>query len=217
MRRASTLEKTDSQFMAFANTINEQCSEHATEWKLDTERLGPLNTLTSNASTAYNANSDKATRNLITSTNKKAAFGELKHFLSLFINYLEGNESVPDEALEIMGLRPRTHHVHEPLPRPDEAPMVLVVKQHDEMTVYVSRAELGHPTQSSKLNRYHGFKLRWRFADETASHIEMSTRLHCTLHFDRADETRRIVMSAAWVNPRLEEGPWSEDITEIIG
>jgi hypothetical protein len=38
-----------------------------------------------------------------------------------------------------------------------------------------------------------------------------------TIHFDRADETGRIVMSAARVNPCLEEVPWSEDITETIG
>jgi hypothetical protein len=217
MARESKMKLPDKDFIAYASTINSQCTEHSTEWGLDAARLSTLSTLTVNANTAYEANSDKAKRNLITSTNKKTAFGELKHFLPLFIDYLEGNLTVPDEALEVMGLRPRTHHVHEPLPRPAEAPVLAVIKQHDEMTAYVSRAELGHPTQSEKRKGYHGFKLRWRFEDETAFHIELSTRLHYTVHFDRADETKRVIMSAAWINPRLEEGPWSDDITEIVG
>ncbi|MDR0348723.1 MAG: hypothetical protein LBH90_04415, partial [Tannerella sp.] len=62
-----------------------------------------------------------------------------------------------------------------------------------------------------------GFKLRWRFEDETTYHFEISTRLRRTLFFGRENETRRVILSAAWVNPRMEEGPWSEDITEVIG
>jgi hypothetical protein len=207
----------DEQFIAYAGTINSQCTEHATEWNIDPARLGTLQALTTGAVTAYEANIDMATRNLITSTNKKTAFGELKHFLALFIDYLEGNLSVPDDALAVMSLRPRTHHAVQPLPRPDDAPLLKVVKQHDEMTVYVTRSELGHPARSATLKKYHGFKLRWKFEDETAFRTEISTRLHFTLHFGREDETKRVILSAAWVNPRLEEGPWTEDLAEVVG
>jgi hypothetical protein len=207
----------DELFIAYVGTINSQCSEHASAWNLDSTRLSTLQNLTTAAVSAYHANADPATCNLITSTNKKSAFGELKHFLSLFIDYLEGNLSVPDDALAIMSLRPRTHHSIQPLPRPDETPLLKVLKQHDEMTLYVNRSEFGHPVQSATLKRYHGFKLRWRFEDETAWHVETSTRLHFTLHFDREDETKRVLLSAAWINPRLEEGPWTEDLTEVVG
>jgi hypothetical protein len=217
MSRESKMKLPDSAFIAYANTINDQCTENSTKWDLDPLRLSTLNTLTVNANTTYGANSDKSKSNLITSTNKKHAFGELKNFLFLFVDYLEGNLSVPDEALAIMGLRPRVHHAHEPKPRPGEAPVLKVIKQHDEMTVYVSRAEFGHPTQSATKTEYAGFKLRWRFEGETVYRIEVSTRLHSTIHFDRADETKRVEMSAAWMNSRLEEGPWSEDIVEIVG
>jgi hypothetical protein len=213
----STLNKPDEQFLVMANNIYKQCSQHSTEWKIDMERLDKLNTLTTNANTAYAANSDKATRNLITSETKKAAFNELRHFLSLYIDYLEGNLSVPDEAIAFMGLRPRTRHVRQYNPIPTEYPTVRVVKQHDDMTVYVSRAEIGQPKQSLTHKGYHGFKLRWRFIDETVEHIEMSTRLQFTLRFNSADETRRVAIAAAWINTRLEAGPWSEDVIEIIG
>lgn len=213
----SNLKLPDEQFIAYANTINDQCTTHSSEWNLDAARLSTLTTLTTNANQAYEANRDKAKRNLITSTNKKTAFGELKHFLSLYVDYLEGNLSVPDDALAIMSLRPRVHQASQPIDRPKEAPDLTIVKQHDEMTAYVSRTELGHPTQSVTQPKYHGFKLRWKFEDETVYRTEVSTRLHYTIHFDRTDETKRVVLAAAWINPRLEEGPWSEDVVEIVG
>lgn len=39
--------------------------------------------------------------------------------------------------------------------------------------------------------------------------------MSCTLQ--QADETKRVILSAAWVNPRLQPGPWSNDVTEVIG
>ena len=183
---------------------------------MDIERLNKLTALIVNATTAYEANNDKATRNHVTLTHKNATLSELKQEIRTFVDYLLGNLAVPDEALEIMELRPRKRKARHPLPRPEEAPVVTVVGHHGEMTVYVSLAEHGHPTQSATRKYYHGFKLRWRFEDETVYRFVESTRLRYTLHFDRADETKRIVMSAAWINPRFEEGPWSEDIGEVV-
>jgi hypothetical protein len=31
------------------------------------------------------------------------------------------------------------------------------------------------------------------------------------------DRGKEVFLSAAWVNPRLEPGPWSDEITEIVG
>jgi hypothetical protein len=213
----SKLKLPDAQFIAHANTVNDQCTLHSGEWNMDAARLSTLNTLTANANHAYEANRDKATRNLITSTNKKTAFGELKHFLSLFVDYLEGNLSVPDSALETMGLRPRTHQAYQAKEKPDESPALKIVRQHDEMTAYVSRTEAGQPTQTATLPQYYGFKLRWKFEGETSYRTEVSSRLHFTLHFDREDETKRVILAVAWMNSRLEEGPWSEDVVEVVG
>jgi hypothetical protein len=217
MYRNSTLKKPDKEFISLANTISEQCTQHSTEWKIDAERLTTLNTLNDHASTAYTANADRANRNHITSTKKNKAFAELRNFLSPFVDYLEGNLSISDEALIIMGLRSRRHHSRRPLPPPNEAPVINVVRRHDEITVHAVRAALGHPNAGLKTTNFFGFKIRWHFANETQSHTEISTRSKCTIRFDRNDETKRIIIAAAWINPRLEEGPWSEDIEIALG
>lgn len=93
--------------MALARTIDDQSTANETAWGIDSDRLAALHTLTAAAIAAYAANSDEATRNRITSAEKKAAFAELKHFLGTYINYLEVNSRVPDAALAYMGLRPR--------------------------------------------------------------------------------------------------------------
>lgn len=207
----------DEQFMAYVGAINSQCAAHAKEWNLDTDRLEGLQALTLSATAAYEANLDRTTRNHLTATHKKAVFSQLKRTLALFIDYLEGHLAVPDEALSVMSLRSRTRPAFHRLPRPGDAPLVGVVKQRDEMTVYVSRSELGHPAQSAAPKKYHGFKLRWKYEGEPVYRTEISTRLRYTLFFERSTEVRRILFSVAWVNPRLEEGPWTEDLLEVIG
>lgn len=148
---------------------------------------------------AYEANSNRLRRSLQTSINKKAAFGELRHCLSRFANYLEGNLKVPDEELELMGLHP--HHKRSPLPKPNQPPVLSVVRKRDELILYISREEHGQPTRSVRPASYYGIKLRWCFEDETVWRTEISTHLRLTLSFGCEDETRRIVMAAAWMNP----------------
>ncbi|MDR2119915.1 MAG: hypothetical protein LBP64_03450 [Tannerella sp.] len=43
-----------------------------------------------------------------------------------------------------------------------------------------------------------------------------STRLHMTLLFDEADEGKHVTFTAAWINPRLQHGPWSDAIKVLI-
>jgi hypothetical protein len=212
----TTLQKPDAQFLEFINTINEQCTQHP-EWANDPSRLATLGVLYGSASAAYAANADRATHTLITSANKKHAFAELKHFSGTFINYLEVNDNVPDTALEYMGLRPRHQPGRQPLPPPQELPVLSVEKIHDEMIFYVARPEHDQPTAGVGLPHYHGFKLRWKYDGATEWHEIVSTRLHATLYFDHEDEGKRIIFTAAWVNPRLQEGPWTTEMTEIVG
>ncbi|MDR0614509.1 MAG: hypothetical protein LBF82_00850 [Lactobacillales bacterium] len=217
-KNQGTLNKPDAEVLAHANTIDSQCHQHEPDWNIDTNRLATFDTVLFNANTAYQANSDKATKNAITVANKNAAFGELKHNMGTFINYLELNTQVPDAALEAMGLRPRQHHAHLPLPRPAEQLVLSVKKQHDEITVYAARPEQDQPTAGVGPAHYHGFALRYRVEGENeVEKTVISTRLHHTLFFERTDEGKRVFLSAAWVNPRLEEGPWSGEISEIIG
>jgi hypothetical protein len=215
-RNEGILNKPDAEVLAKANSINSQCHLHETDWGLDQPRLATFDTVLFNANTAYAANSDSATKNAVTVANKNAAFGELKHVESTFIDYLELNTQVPDAALAAMGLRPRQRHVYQPLPRPKENIVITTKKQHDEITVYAARPEQDHPTDGVGPVHYHGFALRYKVEGEVEK-IVISTRLHHTFFFERTDETKRVTISAAWVNPRLETGPWSDEITEVIG
>jgi hypothetical protein len=217
MRRVSFHNLPDAQFMAFANNICKQCRDHVVEWKIDEARLADLEALTAVADKAYRNNMNRSISNRITSARKSEAFAELKRFLSPFINYLEGNVAVSDEALEMMQLRSRVRVKRQPLPVPMEAPLVSIVPRHDEMVVYVSRSEHGQPTHGVEHKPYHGFKLRWKFEGETEWRIGLSTRLYHTLYFEAKDEGRRVILAAAWMNPRLQEGPWSASVTKVVG
>jgi hypothetical protein len=216
MRRRGTLDKPDSQFIVLAVDLNDQCVANAAAWNLDAERLTELTALVTAAYDAYTANVNDRTSNKETSETKKAAFQALKQFLGLYIDSLVGNLAIPDSELKAMGLRSRTRQYHGKLPRPTEAPVVMITGRHGQITVGVSKGSDGHPTQSVNPDRHHGFMLRWRFENETEMHFVTTTRLRHTLAFEAADELRRIVLSAAWINPTLEEGPWSEPVTTHV-
>jgi hypothetical protein len=42
------------------------------------------------------------------------------------------------------------------------------------------------------------------------------TRLHYTLIFTDAEEGKHIRIQGAWINPRIQNGPWSEEVRELI-
>jgi hypothetical protein len=212
----SRLRKPDAQFIAFVNSINGQCNEHKTEWNIDVDSLTTFDTLLAHANSAYEANHNPALKNHTTAVNKKAAFDELIRFMGQFINYLEANLAVPEESILAMGLRPRTHYYHRPLPPPPDRIALSFVQKHDEITVYAARPKHDHSTSGTGPAHYHGFAVRYKIEGEAKYQTEISTRLRHTIHFDHADVGKRVFISAAWVNPRLEPGPWSDEFTEII-
>jgi hypothetical protein len=213
---SSTLRKPDAAFISLVNTIKDQCITHAGEWKLDTGHLNRVTAEIETANMAYAANSDLATRNRTTVKHKNDAFGKLKHTLPLFIDSLISNLNVPDAALKIMGLRSRTHHSRRPLPVPAEAPVASIVHRHDEIIVQANRISHDHPTHSKTTKRYHGIKLRISIEGIPGHRHELSTRLRYKLSFSREHEGKRVTVSIAWINPRLQEGPWSDDISTVI-
>jgi hypothetical protein len=135
----------------------------------------------------------------------------------LFFNAMEGNLRIPDEALARMQLRPRHHHAFEPLPRPKELPVFSIRKQHDEITVYVAKPEHDQPAATIAPAHYHGFALRYKKEGDESYQTVVSARLHHTLFFEQEDDGKRLFFSVAWVNPRLETGPWTVEASEIIG
>jgi hypothetical protein len=207
----------DSEFIAWAKVIFDTCMEHHELWELPPTILGQFETLLEDAEDKYQANSNKEARNKLSVIDKNTAFAALKSFLSTFINALEGNTLIPDSDIDKMGLRPRHQHAHQPTPPPTTAPVLTaIVGQHHDIDAYVSSLQHGHPTQYLKDGNYYGFLLKYRLEDETEWKTVLSTKLHYRLIFTEQEEGKHILMQAAWINSRLQNGPWSEEIRELI-
>jgi hypothetical protein len=207
----------DAEFIAWAKTIYHDCHENAEEWEIPSEVIAQFSDLVDIAEEAFQSNADKERRNKASVSAKDAAFLSLKQFLQAFINTLEGNLSVPDAAIESMGLRPRHPHAHQPIPLPTDAPVITaVVGQHHDVTTYASTLQHGHPTEFLKNGKYAGFILKYLIDGETQWQSIVSTKLHYTLIFTDAEEGKRIRIQGAWINPRIQNGPWSEEINELI-
>ncbi|MDR2359653.1 MAG: hypothetical protein LBD87_07660, partial [Prevotellaceae bacterium] len=58
--------------------------------------------------------------------------------------------------------------------------------------------------------------VRYRKEDCEEWHSGYSTRLHTDLFFNGEDSGKRLILMAAWINPRLQQGPWSNEITVLI-
>ncbi|MDR0581990.1 MAG: hypothetical protein LBG31_03400 [Prevotellaceae bacterium] len=210
-------QKPDAEFIAQINSINDQCHLHQSEWKMDDDLLGKFDTLAHKATAAYTVNSNLSTKNALTAAGKKAAFDELKHLLGMFVNCLLVNKNIPDAAIAAMGLRPRHRTARKRLPPPVEAPALSVKKGHNTITVYAHRPVYGHATATTAPAQTSGFVIRYTIEGQGYYQKIFSSRVRQTISFNREDEGKRILLSAAWLNPSFETGPWSDEISEIIG
>ncbi|MDR0691928.1 MAG: hypothetical protein LBF69_02685 [Prevotellaceae bacterium] len=212
-----TQPRKDAEFIAWARNIHDQCMARQTEWKLDTTLVGKLNAAYFNANAAYQANINPETSNLRTVSDKRVRFAALREFMSTWVNLLVANTLISENDLQAMGLPSRQHHFHEPLPVPADAPeTTAVVGQHHDIIIYVAIPQHGHPSEFLTKKGYHGFVTRYRKEDDTEWHEEHSTRLHLTLLFDSEDEGKHLTLTTAWINPRLQHGPWSDEIRVLI-
>ncbi|MDR3236332.1 MAG: hypothetical protein LBT48_06360 [Prevotellaceae bacterium] len=207
----------DADFIAWVTNIKNNCLTNQTQWDLKSSDTDKLLAYVDNAVHAYEVNINPELKNRHTSMIKKEAFITLKTFMSLFTLQLLADELISDAEIEAMGLRPRQHHASLPLPDPTEAPEITaVVGQHHDVTVYVSVAQHGHPAEYLKKKGYAGFILRYRKEGDSEWHQELSTKLHTMLLFDAEDEGKHVTLTVAWINPRLEHGPWSDETTTLI-
>ncbi|MDR2449589.1 MAG: hypothetical protein LBD52_06480 [Prevotellaceae bacterium] len=207
----------DADFMSFALNVDGQCTAHENDWGLSPSMVTKLHTLTTAANNAFEKNNNPETKNRRTAASKQVHFGELKPCLSIMIKMLEVNDAVTEEDLRAMGLPSREHHYHEPLPVPTEATETsIAVGQHHDVTVYVSTPQHGQPTEFLQSNNYYGFVVRYRKEEQTEWHEEHSTRLHLTHYFEDEDKGKHLKIVTAWINPRIQHGPWSDEIEVLI-
>ena len=212
-----TQPRKDADFIAWARNLANECYSRATQWELNPAQVEKLNVLTGAAEGAYNINKNPETRNRLSASNKRVAFADSKEFLSTYVNVLVANENISENDLQAMGLPSRIHHFHGPLPVPADAPeTTAVVGQHHDITVYVAIPQHGHPSEFLTKKGYHGFVVRYRKEGDTEWREEHSTRLYLTLLFDSEDEGKHLALTTAWINPRIQHGPWSDEISVLI-
>jgi hypothetical protein len=207
----------DGEFIAWAQNIRSESEKNEAAWNLLHDDVTELVDLEGEATAAYIADQNPETKNRQTNKRKQRAFTDLKRFMSRYTNAMEYNKLVPDDAIEAMGLRPRSHHAHEPDPIPAESPALTIVSgRHHDMHIYASVPQLGHVTEYLKQKGYYGIIVRTRKDGEEHWHEEYSTSLHVTKIFDAEDESKYLTVAIAWINPRIQHGPWSDEIRALI-
>jgi hypothetical protein len=248
----------DGDLLPFAELIETtaRANKEATKWYIPVGLIDELRSDITAAQNAWNANATEATRNHQSVVAKDAAFVTLRRYLSLFINYLEGNPKIPDEALVAMGLRPRHSGAHEPRPVPTVAPVVALVSgQHHDIDIYLYNNQAGHPTTYLADPDHAAALIQYKFEESVTlptaagevriTEVESAgnalaggvnalaggvnalagsegweqvntTRKHYTLIFDDGAEGRHLLVRAAWLNPRLQPGPWSDTDRKLI-
>ncbi|MDR1958801.1 MAG: hypothetical protein LBQ54_07135 [Planctomycetaceae bacterium] len=189
----------DGEFIAWVRAIYDQCVIHSATWKLSDALLEPFEILFLAAEAAYQKNQNPELKNRQTVANKNAAFLALKRFLSdYYLNFLESDPAIPDAALVAMGLPSREHHAHQPIPVPEETPVLTaIVGQHHDVAVYVSTLQHGHPTEYLKDGKFYGFLLKYKIEGEPEWQQAVSTRLHHTLIFGEEEEGKYVLLQAA--------------------
>ncbi|MDR0728767.1 MAG: hypothetical protein LBF19_01405 [Prevotellaceae bacterium] len=207
----------DEEFIFWALNLTARCTERQEEWGLNPASVQKLNELMRTAEEAYRNNLSPETRNHISVTFKKDGIAALRSFLSAFIPTLRSNEAIDESGLAALALPSRQRHNRQPLPPPAEEPQMQVTAIPGYgVRVSVRRPQHGHATASRTRKAYHGFVVRYRKEGSEEWHSEYSTRLHANLAFSDEDSGKRLALMAAWINPRLQHGPWSSEITVLI-
>ena len=201
------------EFLEFAQNIINNVTSHP-EWNIDEDILNAISALSETAHRDYEANANPEMKNKHTSKHQKHSIQELRTQLSAFINLLLGTPEVPDENIAAMGLRRRRRTRHEPLPPPGEMPeLKLLSDQGQTVKIFLSSLRHGHPAGHLTDNRRHyGFILRYRMEDDIDWTYITTTRKTRILTFPDTAEGKRLYAQAAWLSPRLEQGPWSNEV-----
>ena len=213
----ATIPRKDEDFLAFGRNVYELTVSRAADWGYTTKELQEFSALENDAENTFEANKNPRTSNRTTSGLKKAAFAAYEKFLRVFVKKLEVNDKVTDAELFAMGLQPRVRPVPGRLPVPTGRPEIEVVAgKSQEVDVYASLPQEGHPTEY--LKDHHGIggiAVRYRVEDEEEK-VVYSTSTTKRLYFSPEQVKKYVTVEAAWVNPRMEHGPFCPPVRVLI-
>jgi hypothetical protein len=207
----------DAKYLAFVDNALKICRDNLALYKIPEKDYEQADVLYEKAKLAYKANSLSDSRNKNTTREKNTAFKELKTYMSWFSKTLETNLSLPNSALIEMGLPSREHTHHGDHPRPKRMPVVSMRREGLETTLDFAQQEHNHPTETIAEEFVHGARIEYRFDNETIWQSETVTKKHYTFIFTEGDVGKQVHVRVAWVNPKLEAGPYCREFSFIVG
>ena len=212
----ATIPRKDKDFLAFGRNVYELTVSRASDWGYATKELQEFSALENDAESAYEANINPRTSSRTTSALKKTSFAAYEKFLRGFVKKLEANDKVTEAELLAMGLPSRVHHAHGKLPPPSEVlDLNVTTGKHLEVDVRARIPESGHPTEYLKHHGIAGIVIRFR-VDGGEWQERYVKRTGERLSFSPEQEGLHVTVSAAWINPSLEPGPFCPEIRVLI-
>jgi hypothetical protein len=141
----------------------------------------------------------------------------LKKYARWFIDSLEVNLKVPDEALDKMGLPPREKPANQPDPPPTTHLVITFKKIDNTLRLQGSQQISGQPKSTVGPKKLHfGIIFKVKVEGEPEPRIIPTTKLHADIIFPPEYKGRHAKVSGAWLNSRLDPGPWCDDIDIIL-
>jgi hypothetical protein len=216
--RSSFFPGKEGELNSWQKSLLRQCTEDTTTWGLDTAMMTQFKAQSDRADLLYRNNLDPSLKNKQTKAYKDEGFHTLKEFIrNTLYPALKANGKVKNADLVSMGFPSREYTAHEPAPVPDEAPIpTCLVGQLHDVTVYAGRPQHAHSTETQRKKGFYGYIIRFRVDGEAEWSEEMSTRLKYVLTFPAGHRGKNVTLMLAWINPRLQRGPWSAEVTVLI-
>ncbi|MDR1190367.1 MAG: hypothetical protein LBK60_01710 [Verrucomicrobiales bacterium] len=208
-----------AELLGLSRGVETECRKNQAneKWGIDARLLLGLTAANDALAGAIDANADKATKNTATAAAQKAAFNELNHLYEEFVGYLHSDRKIPDAAFRMMGVRPRGHGAHEPLPVPEVAPVLeLETGQHGLIKVTATQPTAGQPTHTMAPSQYHAVLLEYRIKGSGETDRKSVTAKRHKFDFTEADAGKTFEIRGAWQNPRNQAGPWSSWVSALI-
>ncbi|MDR1190495.1 MAG: hypothetical protein LBK60_02375 [Verrucomicrobiales bacterium] len=207
-----------AELLGLSRGVEAECRKNqaADKWDINARLLLGLTAANDALAGAIADNADKATKSSATAAAQKTAFDALNRLYEEFVEYLHSNRKVPDAAFPLMGVRPRTHGSHEPLPVPEFAPAVeLKTGQHGQIKAVAILPTDGQPTHKLAPRKYYAVLFEYRLRGDEAQQLSL-TRKSNIFRFPDGDTGKTFEIRAAWQNPRLQAGPWSDWVSALI-
>ena len=216
-------------FIAYAKSYVEYLGSHLNAWRVPREAIfEPLQKTYQDAQATWDIHSNPISRNRESTRKKDETFSICRTAIALNHDYLRGNPHVPDEALAILGIRPRHPGDHEDITSPSESPVLNVERKgfflFDAITKSPEEGQKRQTIRDRRIN--HGVTMRMAYIpvlepipdDDTKVAWQTPVKVTRTrIEINASGQTgMRLLVQTAWHNTRLQDGPWSEIFNIIV-